>query len=145
MPGEDTIVTNINNLDATDLKKPYLTFIKGPLLGQIHEIVEEATYVGRASECNLWIEDSAISRKHFKVSINNGELEIEDLKSTNGTYVNGDRITKAALHDGDKIQISQDILMEVTYLDSSRVQSERVRYEMGVKDPVPTHLTKGIF
>jgi len=135
MPGEDTIVTNIKNLDSTDLKKPYLTFIKGPLLGQIHEITEEPTCVGRSSECNLWIEDSAISRKHFRVTVANGEIEIEDLKSTNGTYVNGDRITKSLLYDGDKIQISQDILMEVTYLDNSRVQSERVRYEMGVKDP----------
>lgn len=145
MPGDDTIVTSIKELDAKDQKKPYLTFVKGPLMGQIHEITEQPTIVGRSSECNLWIEDSTISRKHFRIGIVNGEIEIEDLRSTNGTYVNGSRVEKASLFDGDKVQISQDTLLELTYLDSTRVHSEKVRYEMGVKDPGTNTFNKRYF
>ncbi|EKD42086.1 MAG: FHA/GGDEF protein [uncultured bacterium] len=142
---DETIIASIKDLNKEDQKKPYLTFVKGALLGQIHEIKEEPTTVGRSSECSLWIEDSAISRKHFQIHIKSGEVIINDLKSTNGTYVNGEKVISAAIYDGDKIQISQDTVLEITYLDSSRVHSERLRYEMGVKDPVTNTYNKRYF
>ncbi len=133
---DETIVTSMDQIQDNGDKKPFLTFIKGSRLGQLFEITPQETIVGRSSDCNLWIEDSTISRKHFKIILNKGCVEIEDLGSTNGTYINGDRIQTAILSDGDKIQISQDSIFELNFLDKTRVLSEQKRYEMGVMDPV---------
>ena len=133
---DETIITNIKGLKDEGEKIPHLTFITGSRLGQIHPLEKPEIIVGRAPDCDLVVEDTAISRKHFKVILKADKLKIEDLGSTNGTYVNGERVKKAELVDGDKIQISQNTLLEVTYLDQSRSLSEKQRYDMGVKDPV---------
>lgn len=145
MASDETIITSIDNLDPEDEKKPFLTFIQGARLGQICELDKELMIVGRSPDCDFWIEDTSISRRHFKLHLEDNEVSLEDLGSTNGTYVNGKRIKKTVLHDGDKIQISRDSIMELTYLDQTRMLSEKKRYEMGVMDPVTNIYNKRYF
>lgn len=131
---DETIITNLHNLEEKGDKKPYLTFIKGPRLGQLVALEADETTVGRAPDCVLCIEDSAISRHHFKLCLEDEGVRLVDLKSTNGTYVNGARVNKTYVQDGDRIRISQDTLLEFTYKDESRSLSEKQLYEMGVMD-----------
>lgn len=145
MASDETIITSIDNLDPEDEKKPFLTFIQGARLGQICELNKELMIVGRSPDSDFWIEDTSISRRHFKLHLEDNEVSLEDLGSTNGTYVNGKRVKETILHDGDKIQISRDSIMELTYLDQTRVLSEKKRYEMGVMDPVTNIYNKRYF
>ncbi|MBX7147899.1 diguanylate cyclase [bacterium] len=132
---DETVVTTIGRLDDGD-KKPYFTIVKGSRLGQIYALDKAEMVVGRSQEADLRIEDIAISRKHFKIYVNNNQVTVEDLASTNGTHVNGSKVTRQALADGDKIQISRNTIFELSYLDESQSLSEKKRYEMGVMDPV---------
>lgn len=133
--GEDTVADRLENIKTDEEKKPFLTFIKGSRLGELIEIVEPVVVAGRGSDVGLRIEDSAISRKHFQLSLASNKVWIEDLNSKNGTYVNGQLIkSKTQLEDGDKIQISRATILEFTYLDETRSLSEKQRYEMGVMD-----------
>jgi len=75
----------------------------GPEKGQIIPI-KERTEIGRALDCDISILEPSLSRKHAQLSIDNGELIIEDLGSANGTYVNAKRIEKQSLKDGDILQ-----------------------------------------
>lgn len=136
MGNDETLITNIKSLKDDSDKKPYFTFLMGSRIGQIFPLDKPEIIVGRSDKCDLYIEDGAISRKHFKLSVVGLRVWIEDLASTNGTYVNGEPIQKACLADGDKIQISQATVLELTYLDATRVLSEQKRYELGVKDAV---------
>ncbi len=145
MNSDETIISSLENLGNSDEKKPFLTFIKGVRLGQFFPVTDEEMVVGRSPDCSLWIEDTTISRKHFSLRTRGGDLILEDLGSTNGTYVNGQKLQKAILQDGDKIQVSQDTILEITYLDKTRVLSEKKRYEMGVMDPVTNIYNKRYF
>lgn len=58
------------------------------------------TVVGRALGCELWIDDSKLSRRHCRIEQVGDEWFVEDLDSTNGTYVDGQRIKRHKLHDG---------------------------------------------
>lgn len=136
MTTDQTIISSIDNIREDEDKSPYLTFVSGPRLGQIFALDKEEITVGRSPECDLWIEDIAISRKHFILRVKVNQVRLEDLDSTNGTYVNGDRVKGVKLSDGDKIQISKTTILELTYLDKTRSLSEKKRYEMGVIDPV---------
>jgi pSer/pThr/pTyr-binding forkhead associated (FHA) protein len=63
------------------------------------------TVVGRREDCDLRIPLGEVSRKHCRIINENDSLRIEDLGSSNGTFVNGERAQEAALNAGDTIAI----------------------------------------
>ncbi len=71
--------------------------------------------VGRSGNCDVSIEDNRMSRQHFAIAENNGMFTIEDLHTTNGTWVNGRKISgQSPLSPGDRIQAG-DIAMTVRW------------------------------
>ena len=67
--------------------------------------------IGRAPECELVLRDSRVSRRHARLHARDGVLVLTDLGSTNGTLVNGHRVTEVALGAGDRIQIGETSLV----------------------------------
>jgi hypothetical protein len=67
--------------------------------------------IGRASECELVLRDSRASRRHARLTARDGVLVLTDLGSTNGTRVNGRRVTEVALGAGDRIEIGETRLV----------------------------------
>jgi pSer/pThr/pTyr-binding forkhead associated (FHA) protein len=64
--------------------------------------------IGRATGADFIIDAALVSRVHCRVSaLTDGQLEIRDLESTNGTYVNGERIETARLAPGDRLQVGR--------------------------------------
>jgi pSer/pThr/pTyr-binding forkhead associated (FHA) protein len=67
-----------------------------------------ARTIGRATGADFIIDAALVSRVHCRVTaLAGGELEITDLESTNGTYVNGERIDSARLASGDRLQVGR--------------------------------------
>jgi hypothetical protein len=64
--------------------------------------------MGRAPRADFVVDAALVSRVHCRFTLNDtGELELEDLGSTNGTFVNGRKVTKVLLSDGDKLTIGR--------------------------------------
>ena len=63
------------------------------------------TVVGRGADADLRLPDTGVSRAHAEVRVDGDEVRVVDLKSTNGTLVNGQRVREAALRDGDRLDI----------------------------------------
>lgn len=73
--------------------------------------VGTATVIGRSADADIVVDDSYASDLHVRVGMQNGTLTVHDLGSTNGTYVNGRRITvPTAVTLGDSVQIGKTIL-----------------------------------
>jgi ABC-type multidrug transport system ATPase subunit/pSer/pThr/pTyr-binding forkhead associated (FHA) protein len=66
---------------------------------------QSSVLIGRAADCDLSMQHPSISKHHAMVIREQGDISIRDLGSTNGTYVNGARITQVILRGGDEIQI----------------------------------------
>jgi len=142
---DETIVSRLDDLKKEEEKRPYLSFIKGPKLGQLIPLEKNEMTVGRSSECDICIEDTTISRKHFKLKITGKKVLVEDLGSTNGTHINGKKIQVVCADDGDKIQISRETIFKLSFLDETQSTSEKMRYEMGVMDAVTNTYNKRYF
>jgi FHA domain len=79
--------------------------------GTAISLADEVTF-GRAPGCTVSVpDDTFVSQVHARVFGDHGKIIIEDVGSTNGTYVNGTRITQAlVLNVGDRIQIGSTVL-----------------------------------
>jgi pSer/pThr/pTyr-binding forkhead associated (FHA) protein len=81
-----------------------------PLRGREFLVDREAT-IGRAPECAILLQDGFVSHRHARVFRRGGRVWIEDLGSTNGTLLNGERLRRpAALTPGDRLTIGNAVL-----------------------------------
>ena len=67
--------------------------------------------IGRARDNDLVLNDTRASRHHARLQARSGSLVLTDLDSTNGTLVNGGRVSEVVLGDGDRIEIGDSILV----------------------------------
>jgi pSer/pThr/pTyr-binding forkhead associated (FHA) protein len=70
--------------------------------------------VGRSSDLDMVLVEDMVSRRHAKIVVDTEQVTIQDLGSTNGTFVNGERIKRASLNDGDRVLIGTSIIKLVT-------------------------------
>ena len=78
--------------------------------GKIYDLAEEQT-VGRAAGCQITLDDTYVSQLHARVFTKDGSWYVEDLGSTNGTYLNTKRVSTAlAVKRGDRIKIGATVM-----------------------------------
>jgi len=93
-------------MDQHYSESPILIAQNGPLSGQRFGIKKEI-YVGRDPDCDIVVPDRQVSRVHAKFSIDGKRVLVEDLRSKNGTFLNGNVLeSPMVLEDGDTIQIA---------------------------------------
>ena len=81
--------------------------VQGPRveLGTTTHPLTGTTVLGRGAEAGLQLTDTGVSRLHAELRLVDGGVEVHDLGSTNGTYVNGRRVQAASLRDGDRVTV----------------------------------------
>ena len=90
---------------------PILLALFGPKRGVRLEIEERAT-LGRSSDADLQLVDGKVSREHCRFTVRQGALEVEDLGSHNGTFVNGERLSAPRrLAAGDEIAVGDSLFV----------------------------------
>ncbi len=89
----------------------FLEIIEGADQGEKIPLAAETFYVGRHSQCQLVVSDAEVSRRHLKITPADGGWLVDDLGSTNGTVVNGQRINREKIAPGDRIKIGQTVLV----------------------------------
>ncbi len=123
---------------ASTRKRPCLTFLSGGPVGLVYTLAPGTeTLVGRGGEADIPVEEPRVSRRHalFRVDAA-GHVTLEDQDSSNGTFVNGDRVEKQReLKDGDRIQVGYDCIIKFSYQDDLEYQLHE-EIAGGIKDPV---------
>ena len=115
--------TTIGRVDSALLKaqsrrdRAHLIVLAGESLGRMFRIDQNETVIGRATDATIRLEDDGMSRRHARIVQVDGDVWVEDLKSANGTLVNGQRIQRNQLQDGDKIQMGSTTILKFTYSD----------------------------
>src|SRR4051794_6694643 len=101
-----------------------LRFISGKYQGGEFPLpVNREIVVGRSSELDMVLVEDMVSRRHAKIIVSDDQIFIQDLGSTNGTFVNGEKIKRAKLNEGDRILIGTSIIKLVAADPSSTAAS----------------------
>jgi pSer/pThr/pTyr-binding forkhead associated (FHA) protein len=87
-----------------------LVFASGPNSGTEFVLETEFAYIGREVDNTVVIDDAKLSRYHFCVAQAPEGYEVIDNQSTNGTYLNGERLDRAILQNGDEIQVGNSLI-----------------------------------
>ena len=88
-----------------------LRFISGKYQGGEFPVVpDKQILIGRSSDLDMVLVEDMVSRKHARIAMQADQIWIEDLGSTNGTFVNGEKIKRARLKEGDRVLIGTSIL-----------------------------------
>ena len=85
--------------------KATLTVTKGPLQGQVFDLDPLPVVIGRDPECDLFLNNMTVSRRHAIIEKEDDKLVLKDLGSLNGTWIDGKISDRAELYDGTLIQI----------------------------------------
>lgn len=114
-----------NSTRASSRSGLALRFISGKYQGGEYPLDDgQQVVVGRSSELDMVLVEEMVSRRHAIINFREGVVTIEDLWSTNGTFVNGEKISKTVLREGDRILIGTNIL-KVIRLTTPHTDSKR--------------------
>lgn len=124
---------------STAIKKgrdyPYLIVLSGGPVGTMYKLPSDTvTVIGRGPEAQVQLPDNTVSRQHARITVRNGDPVLEDLGSSNGTFVNGERVHERALKDGDKIEIGHVSILKFSYQDELDLTFHKELFDRGIKD-----------
>jgi diguanylate cyclase (GGDEF)-like protein len=111
-----------------------LVRVKGAELGRVCRLPPEQFRIGRSQDCELWLGDDGVSRKHARIFQQDGAYQIEDTESANGTFVQGQRVRSQVLRDGDVIQFGPTAVFRYTVTDESQENLLQQLYDASVTD-----------
>jgi serine phosphatase RsbU (regulator of sigma subunit)/pSer/pThr/pTyr-binding forkhead associated (FHA) protein len=110
----------------------YLKVIAGSAPGQIIELTEDQTIVGRHPDSQIVLDNAAVSRHHAKIHVSHGHYYLEDLRSRNGTFINDKPLLqRSELKENDQIDICE-IILEFTIDYPAQFLEEK--FELGPSD-----------
>ena len=90
--------------------QPCLVIISGAEMGRRIDLTHEEVSIGRSDQCTVCVNSDLVSRRHAVINRILGHFIVVDLKSTNGTFVNDQRIERAELKDGDLLRAGKTVL-----------------------------------
>jgi diguanylate cyclase (GGDEF)-like protein len=138
-------ITSVSNPPATEARLPTrgprprdratLTLVTGPNAGSIFTLTDDENFIGRARECAIRIDDAGISRQHARI-VRQAERTfwLEDMRSRNGTFVGGSKITRHRLSEGDRLGIGPAVELRFAFTDAAEEDMLRRLYESSVLD-----------
>jgi two-component system cell cycle response regulator len=149
---EDTRVANITELQnelelraKSQRDRAYLTVLTGSNVGEMFRIEAGESVIGRGQGVAVRLIDDGISRRHARVVQVGEKTIIEDMQSSNGTFLNNDMVTSAELHDGDKIRLGSTTVLKFSYHDHLDESFQQQMYDAALRDSLTRAFNKKYF
>lgn len=149
MTAEITAVVDLRSLLAADAPardRPALLVLQGATLRRYYNLQDDTvTDLGRSPEATIAIDDTSVSRIHARIECRDHAWWIVDTGSSNGTFVNAERIDQRRLQHGDRILLGQRTLLQWTMQDAAEDDFIRGLYDSATRDPLTGIYNKRYF
>jgi pSer/pThr/pTyr-binding forkhead associated (FHA) protein len=84
-----------------------LVVLSAGMTGRTHELKVDKTTIGRVEDNAFQIAEPSVSSHHCEVLLRGSEVVVKDLNSTNGTYINGEKVTESTIKPGQLLRLGQ--------------------------------------
>ncbi|MBX3259881.1 MAG: GGDEF domain-containing protein [Labilithrix sp.] len=112
-----------------------LTVLAGINAGQVYALDGTEHVIGRGTEADIWVEDGGVSRRHARITCrSDGRYFVEDLGSTNGTFVGTQRVDVLEIRPGDRVQVGPHVTLRFQITDDAEEELQRRLYESSTRD-----------
>ncbi|HZO13669.1 MAG TPA: GGDEF domain-containing protein [Polyangiaceae bacterium] len=125
--------------------RAYLIVLAGSDVGKMFKLEDGETVLGRSHRADIKLDDDSISRMHAKLVLSENDVHVEDLNSSNGTAVNGERVAFQQLRDGDKIRLGETTILKFTFHDRLDESFQQKMYDAALRDPLTKAFNKKYF
>lgn len=146
---EKTAVLGVEDIAVlrkeVEKRTAYLIVINGRSVGKMYKLGDDRTYLGRAPECEVLIDDEGVSRKHSYIKQGVDTFELVDNNSTNGIFVNGQRVRAHYLKDGDRVQIGSNTILKFSFQDEMEENYQKQLYDSATRDALTGAYNKKYF
>lgn len=145
LPSTTMVSGMADHARAKHVLEPYLVILSGCERGRQFKLKQQAYVIGRSDEADIVIGDPKISRRHCVFTVfENRRILFEDLQSTNGSFLGGERIAKHWLNMHDRIQAG-DTVMRIDFKCNNEAESEQALYRAAYTDALTGILNRGAF
>lgn len=132
--------------DDDGTRRPCLIVLSGHTIGRVYPILGDEVVIGRSKDVDVTIEVPGLSRQHAKiVQTPDGEFELSDLGSTNGTFVEGERVKTRRLANGERMQLGADTVLKFSLQTAVEEAFQNRLYESAVHDHLTTAYNRRYF
>jgi diguanylate cyclase (GGDEF)-like protein len=143
---DETVIRKAKPLPEAGEGSDCLMVLSGQSIGKLFKLNKTKLVIGRSPDADISLDDEGVSRHHAKLLVLGPELiAVEDLASTNGTFVNGQKVSRHALGDGDRIQVGCTTLLKFSYHNSLEEQFQQQLYMSATRDAVTQTYNKRFF
>lgn len=135
-------------------RSAYLIVINGRSVGKMFKLTGERVIIGRQATNEILIDDEGVSRRHAYVERAAAGLVLVDgerasdgqiKKSTNGVFVNGNRVERHLLMDGDKVQLGSSTILKFSFQDEIEEKFQQDQYKKATIDDLTQAFNKKYF
>ncbi len=133
---------------ASQRDRAYLIVISGSNVGEMYRVETVESMIGRGVDAAIRVYDDGASRNHARLLYDQATraVRIEDLKSSNGTFVNGERVAcDQVLNDGDKITVGSTTILKFTYGNDLDEKFQQQMYDAALRDAMTKAFNKKYF
>lgn len=129
---------------AVVLDRSILTVVSGEGAGRVIEIENERTVLGRSQSADVVVTDFGVSRRHARIMRWMGVvLVVEDLGSSNGTFINGKPTKRGPLEVGDRLQLGPNLVMRYDVVNHDEAAMQHQLYEGSKRDALTGLYNRG--
>ena len=126
-------------------ERAYIIVLAGQNVGEMYKVATEQITMGRGGSADVRLVDEGISRFHCRIKVDGDDLYVEDLQSRNGTFLNGERISRRKLEDGDKIQLGRTTVLKFSFHDQLEESFQRRMFDSALRDGLTRAYNKRYF
>jgi diguanylate cyclase (GGDEF)-like protein len=130
-----TVAESMRETNQSGKKKPCFIILGGMDVGSVYFLEKQVAVLGRDPTCDFVLKDDGISRKHVEVRQLTGDrIYVKDLHSTNGVFVDGERVEQAMVSDGEKVLLGRRTVLKYTLHDELEQSYQQQIYESSTRD-----------
>lgn len=136
----------VEPISLRTLERARFTIMTGASAGQVVSLDANVTTVGRGVDADIRLADAGVSRIHSRIGrTKKGRYTIEDMNSTNGTLVNGERVVHHELQVGDRVQVGPNVVLQFEMFDGAEEALAKRLYDQSTRDALTGIFNRRVF